>query len=632
MNDNSYEVIVVGGGHAGTEAALAAARAGCRTLIVTHSLDTLGQLSCNPAVGGIGKSHLVREIDALDGVMARAADCAGIHWRVLNASKGPAVQATRAQTDRVLYRSAIRRLLESEPRLSLLQQNVEDLIVENGTVRGIVTALGIRLRAAAVVLTAGTFLAGRIHVGAHQQSAGRAGEPAANRLAERLQELPLSRARLKTGTPPRIDGRTIDFSRLGEQPGDEPRPRLSFLGPTEPPPRQVPCHVTETSAACHDIIRASLDRSAINSGAIEGPGPRYCPSIEDKITRFADKDSHRIFVEPEGLDTPEVYPNGISTSLPYEVQLRFVRAIKGFERAHITRPGYAIEYTFFDPQGLLPSLQSRHLPGLFLAGQVNGTTGYEEAAAQGLVAGVNAARRAGDLEPWSPSRNESYMGVMIDDLITQGVSEPYRMFTSRAEFRLSLREDNADARLTATGRQLGIVGDRRWQAWQGKSAKVEGLQKLLGETRVAADAVQQHWNLESAGPMRADQLLRRNGVKLRELLRVLAIDAGGYSGDELRQVEIAAHYSGYLDRQKRSIDWQSRQEKLRLPLDLDYSEVAGLSIEARQKLSDCKPLNIGQASRISGVTPAAISQLLIHMKKANHSHPKQCQPALYNHE
>ncbi len=626
MKDNFYDVIVIGGGHAGTEAALAAARAGSRTLIVTHSLDTLGQLSCNPAVGGIGKSHLVREIDALDGVMARAADCAGIHWRVLNASKGPAVQATRAQTDRVLYRSAIRRLLESEPQLSLLQQGVEDLIVEQGEVRGVVTALGIRLRAGAVVVTAGTFLAGRIHVGPNQHSAGRAGEPAANRLAERLQELPLGAARLKTGTPPRIDGRTIDFSRLEEQPGDEPRPRLSFLDPAQPPPRQVPCHVTETSAEGHDIIRASLDRSAINIGAIKGPGPRYCPSIEDKITRFADRESHRIFVEPEGLDTSEVYPNGISTSLPYEVQLRFVRAIKGFERAHITRPGYAIEYTFFNPQGLLPSLGSRHLPGLFLAGQVNGTTGYEEAAAQGIVAGVNAARRAAGLEAWSPSRNESYMGVMIDDLITQGVSEPYRMFTSRAEFRLSLREDNADARLTATGRELGIVGDGRWRAWERKSTRVEELQKRLRESRIVPTVVQQHWDMQAESPLRADQLLRRNGVRLRQLLRILDIDSSDYGEDELRQVEIAAHYSGYLDRQKRSIDWQSRQEKLRLPLDLDYSEVAGLSIEARQKLSDCKPLNISQASRISGVTPAAISQLLIHMKKIGNANPDQPSP------
>ena len=621
---DQFDCIVVGGGHAGTEAALAAARAGARTLLLTHNLDTLGQMSCNPAIGGIGKGHLAREIDALGGAMARAADRAGIHFRTLNASKGPAVRATRAQADRVLYRNVIRRMLETQPGLSLLQQGVDDLVMNGGRVQGVVTRMGLEIRARTVVLTVGTFLSGRIHVGSASHAGGRAGDPASVRLAERLREMNLKVARLKTGTPPRIDGRSIDYSRLQPQPGDDPAPVFSFLGRRADHPRQVPCHITRTTERTHEIIRENLDRSPMFSGAIEGTGPRYCPSIEDKVVRFADKGSHQIFVEPEGLDTNEIYPNGISTSLPFDVQHQFVRSIVGFEAAQITRPGYAIEYDFFDPRELQPSLATRAVAGLYFAGQINGTTGYEEAAAQGLVAGLNAARESRGVEAWYPRRDEAYIGVLIDDLVTNGTLEPYRMFTSRAEYRLSLREDNADLRLTPVGRELGLVDEERWRSFEVKQSVIRSETERLAGIVVRPQDVPADSRF---GPLRRDtkaqQLLRRPECRYDDLValpRVGARSDAGTLNEELYsqvagQLEIQARYQGYIERQSRDIERQRRQQSMPLPAGLDYSRVQGLSNEVREKLSRVRPASIGQASRIAGVTPAAVSLLLIHLKK-----------------
>ncbi len=614
-----FDVIVVGGGHAGTEAALAAARCGANTLLLTQNIETLGQMSCNPAIGGIGKGHLVKEIDALGGIMAKAIDLGGIQFRILNASKGPAVRATRAQADRMLYKQAVRSTLENQPNLALFQQTVADLIVVGNKVVGVKTQMGLNFMAKAVVLTTGTFLGGKIHIGLENYSGGRAGDPASIALADRLRELPFRIDRLKTGTPPRIDGRTIDFSKLEEQHGDSPVPVFSFMGRREQHPRQIPCHITRTNNQTHDIIRAGLDRSPLYSGIIEGIGPRYCPSIEDKIVRFADRESHQIFVEPEGLDTHEIYPNGISTSLPFDVQYEFVRSMLGFENAEIIRPGYAIEYDFFDPRDLKMSLETKHIDALFFAGQVNGTTGYEEAAAQGLIAGLNAARLVMGLESWCPGRDEAYIGVMIDDLITRGTQEPYRMFTSRAEYRLLLREDNADLRLTEKGRELGLVDDERWQAFEIKRAAISGLQDDLKKKWVRADTeealqVAEIWGKPLLKEASLMELLRRPEVDVERLLSFLE---GGEAITEQvgEQVEIQAKYAGYIVRQQTDIDKALRYDHLRLPDALDYTGVPGLSNEVSQKLKAQRPETLGQASRIPGMTPAAISLLLVYLKK-----------------
>ena len=617
---DTFDVIVVGGGHAGTEAALAAARMGARTLLLTQNIETLGQMSCNPAIGGIGKGHLVREIDALGGFMAIGADACGIHFRTLNASKGPAVRATRAQIDRVLYKAAARRALENQPGLTLFQQAVDDLVIEGGQLAGVATQMGLRFRAPVVVLTVGTFLGGLIHIGGANYSGGRAGDAPANALARRLRELPFRVGRLKTGTPPRIDGRTIDFSVLETQHGDTPCPVFSFLGTRADHPAQVPCHVTYTNAQTHDIIRNGLDRSPLFTGAIEGVGPRYCPSIEDKVTRFAERDSHQIFVEPEGLAVNEVYPNGISTSLPFDVQLALVRSIAGFAEAVITRPGYAIEYDYFDPRDLTSGLETRLLPGLFFAGQINGTTGYEEAAAQGLLAGINAARKVDGAEPWYPRRDEAYIGVMVDDLVTRGTSEPYRMFTSRAEYRLQLREDNADLRLTERGRALGLVDERRWTAFCRKREAIEREQARLDATWVSPLRVPDAIATAVLGqPLRKEQrlsdLLRRPELGYAQLMELPGIGPGVTDDAVIAQIEIHARYSGYIDRQQESIERDRADEDHAIPADIDFAAVRGLSHEAVQKLAQHRPLHIGQAARIAGITPAAISLLLVYLKK-----------------
>ena len=622
MSESTYkfDVIVVGGGHAGTEAALASARTGVRTLLITHNIETLGQMSCNPSIGGIGKSHLVREVDALGGVMARAADHAGIHFRVLNSRKGPAVRATRAQADRVLYKAFVRNELENQPNLWLFQQGVNDLLIEGEKVVGVKTQFGLDFFAPSVVLTTGTFLGGKLHIGLNQASGGRAGDPPAIALAQRLRELPFRVGRLKTGTPPRIDGRTINYSVLTEQPGDNPCPVMSFFGDVSQHPGQLSCYIAQTNQQTHDIIQSNLDRSPMFSGEIEGVGPRYCPSIEDKVTRFSDKSSHQIFLEPEGLNTHEVYPNGISTSLPFDVQYNLVRSMHGLEQAHILRPGYAIEYDYIDPRDLHASLETKYIQGLFFAGQINGTTGYEEAAAQGLLAGINAARRCQEKDAWVPRRDQAYVGVMVDDLVTKGTLEPYRMFTSRAEYRLLLREDNADLRLTEVGRQLGCVGDQQWLVFKQKQESIEQETQRLKSTWVRPDTETARQFAEQSGNKLEREysgydLLRRPEVQYTDLVALPKFSPGLPASLVTQQIEIQAKYQGYIDRQVKEVNKLLKQNSVEIPSAIDFSKLSGISIEIQQKLTEVRPATIGQASRIPGVTPAAISLLLIYLKK-----------------